>query len=329
MTFYLEDHSKGELDEATRRDWQACDALTLQNESRCDSLRGLSDTAVRDVETPAFVDSVSSIASTNPPCKKDIMDETCLEDETPIDEPNVSLELIPIVAEDPQKCFKRYVLRIPERLAMSSEVSWETLQARAAEQPLGGLVGKLECFWIRAVGMTASPETAEGLVCFQFVQGFAANFARVLHLSVVGTCAQGESSSTEAGDEWQEVLPSAILEVRRFLFGTLPIDSVRGIVNAIEDENGDMCVDNDVEQAWKKNRFRWFQVHQNLRRIRSVVRRRKMLSSRHLVFHASRTKQDPRTAQTSIGRLPALMLRSSEDAPNDEEDAVDMNFSRW
>eukprot|EP00401_Gymnodinium_catenatum_P025152 CAMPEP_0117576480 /NCGR_PEP_ID=MMETSP0784-20121206/62824_1 /TAXON_ID=39447 /ORGANISM="" /LENGTH=812 /DNA_ID=CAMNT_0005375743 /DNA_START=68 /DNA_END=2506 /DNA_ORIENTATION=+ len=216
----------------------------------------------------------------------------------------VELEVSPLVAEDPRKCFERYVRRLPERVASVTETVWERLQARAVETPLGGHVGKLEFFWILSPGSKASPESAQGLVCFQFVQGFAANFARILHLSVV--------DSDECHEAWHGVLPSAILEVRRFLLATLPVNSLRATVIAGEDEEGRIYMDGDVEVAYQRCSFRWFQLTQSMRRTRSTLTRWKIKkSSRFLVLHTSRRDNDPPAPRGNrIACMPALMLQS-------------------
>lgn len=80
--------------------------------------------------------------------------------------PEIDLEVLPLVTENPRICFERYVQRLPEQLAATTDTVWDKLQARAGEQILGGHVGKLECFWILRPGTDATPEAAEGLVCF-------------------------------------------------------------------------------------------------------------------------------------------------------------------
>jgi len=258
----------------------------------------------------------------------------------PLDGPELDLEILPLVTESPQRWFERYVRRLSGRLAGASVISWEKLQERANEQPLGGHVGKLETFWIRRLdaargeAATTTPESAEGLVCFQFVQGFSANFVRILHLSV---------TSAEGGlDMWRSTLPSAIFEVRRLIFATLPVDNLRAVVLAGEDDAGRIYVDNDVEAAYHKCRFRWFQLTQNLRRTKSTVVRRGRLrpSSRFLVLHAQRGPTDPLAPRGSkFNPMPALLLKSDptltpSDAPpldkpaNDSQHPV-AGFSTW
>lgn len=219
-----------------------------------------------------------------------------------LEEPEVKIELTPLIAEDPKKTFERYVKRLPDRLAGATDTAWDKLQARAAEKLTGSHVGKLEFFWIHRLGVEASAEAADGLVCFQFVQGFASNFARILHLSVAG-----------AGDGWLSILPSALLEVRQLLFSTLPVDSVRAVVLAGEDEQGRIYVDRDVEVAYQRCRFRWFQLTQNLRRTRSALtgKSKMKLNSRFLVLHVARSEKDPSAPRASaIQALPAALLSS-------------------
>lgn len=232
-------------------------------------------------------------------------------------EPEVDIGFTPLVTEDPRKCFERYVQRLQaeERLLGAAECSWERLQARAAEHLQGGHVGKLEFFWILrpGSGSKASPEAADGLVCFQFVQSCAANFARVLHLSVV------------PGDDgaWQEVLPSAILEVRRLIFGSLPVDSIRAVVLAGEDEGGRIYVDGDVETSYLRCAFRWFQLTQNIRRTKSsyggLSRGKKKLGSRFLVLATHRGAADPKAPRSNIGRLDPLLLRDERPSPSGDD----------
>lgn len=254
-------------------------------------------------------------------------------------------DLVPVLASGAAEMaalFERYVRRLPSegsaRLADATESSWEKLRKIAEEPPLGGSVGKMECFWLHhrpgaefgAEGAAPVPtpafsppprkeasgrsrsssssssrgllleqaESAEGLVCFQFVQGYAGNFARVLHLSVVapGKSATGggpvgsppgsgaenlkggssrrssgaSPSPEEASDEAEAaalaLLPSAVFEVRRFVLGTLPVDGVRVTVHASEDQRQRIYLDGDVESAFYRCGFRWFQLTQTVRR---------------------------------------------------------------
>jgi len=233
----------------------------------------------------------------------------------PLEAAEVEVELLPLVAENEkvaQKCFERYVRRLPEGIAGATDTAWDKLQKRANEQCLGGHVGKLDFFWICRPGSDPTPDAADGLVCFQFVQGFATNFARVFHLSVVD----------RTGDGLVSLLPSAIFEVRRLIFETLPVDSIRAIVLAGEDDSGRIYVDDDVEVAYQRCRFRWFQLTQNLRRTRSGIRRKKKLkpSTRFLVLNAMRQEHDPKAPGSSIGRRPAMLLKNTDSvgAPDGE-----------
>jgi len=253
----------------------------------------------------------------------------------------MQLELLPLIAENPQACFERYARRLPERLAVTTETTWQKLQARASEQLLGGHIGKLEFFWITRSGVDPSAETVEGLVCFQFAQGCASNFARILHLSVVGDSAGGE-------DAWRDVLPSAIFEVRKFLFSTLPIDSLRAVVLAGEDASGRIYVDGDVEVSYERCRFRWFQLTQTqMRRTRSLAglrREKPKRSCRFLVLHTARKADDPAAPRGTVARLPAMLLRddrpdgvSNHARPDDVSEAAESaagdtftsGFSNW
>jgi len=180
------------------------------------------------------------------------------------------------------------------------------LVAKSRECVQGAHIGKLEFWWIHGPGKQATPENADGLVCFQFVQSCAANFARVLHLSVVS----GEET-------WQELMPSAIFEVRKLVFGTLPVDSLRAVVLSAVDDNGKIYVDGDVEVAFEKCRFRWFQLTQSLRRTRSSVlalQKRKKLASRFLVLNAYRAKGDPEPPRSDIRRMTPLLLKGNASA---------------
>mmetsp|Transcript_42086 Transcript_42086/g.105891 ORF Transcript_42086/g.105891 Transcript_42086/m.105891 type:complete len:865 (+) Transcript_42086:167-2761(+) len=223
-----------------------------------------------------------------------------------LEEPDIDFGLSPLVAEDPRKAFEKYVGRLPEQLAGTTESSWERLQTRANEHLLGGHVGKLEFFWLHRPGVEATPEASDGLVCFQFVQSCASNFARILHLSV--------ATATEA-EPWQDMLPSAVLEVRRLIFGTLPVDSLRAVVLAGEDDTGRIYVDGDVEVSYERCRFRWFQLTQSVRRTRRSatlgLQKKKKLESRFLVLHTHRHASDPQAPRSTIGRLPSLLLRDS------------------
>lgn len=257
----------------------------------------------------------------------------------------MKLEVSPLIAEDPRRCFERYIRRLSERLTCASESSWERLQARAAEQIAGGHVGKLDFFWIHRPNLTGdktSPDTATGLVCFQFVQGFASNFARVLHLSVVAPDPPNNSAVEAAS--WRDDLPSAIFEVRRLLFSTLPIDSIRAVVMAAEDESNKIYVDEDIEVAYQQCRFRWFQLTQSLRRTRSSIPGRKRVnkSTRFLVLHSSRLETDPAAPRSNIVSRPALLLRDDGGEPRaaegkgtqpqqtgEKEEPIIESFSAW
>lgn len=245
-----------------------------------------------------------------------------------LDSAEVPLELAPLVAEHPQRCFERYVQRLGGRSAGATETTWSRLQAKASEQILGGHVGKLEVFWLHRPGVQASPETAEGLVCFQFVQGAACNYGRILHLSV----ADGGVDS----NAWKALLPSAIFEVRRLMFGMLPIDSIRAVVLAGQDGDGPIYVDSDVEVAYQRCRFRWFQLTQNIKRTKGgLVKREKVkLQSRFLVLHAMRSPADPRAPHSDIGRLPALLLKNESqevlvEEPGHSPEPVSSGFTNW
>lgn len=244
----------------------------------------------------------------------------------PLESPPVSMQFSPVVAEQPQSSFERYVKRLSERMAAVGETNWERLQEKASEQALGGLVGKLEIFWIHRSGGMPTPESADGLVCFQFVQGHASNHARVLHLSVVAN----------GPDCWHDVLPSAIFEVRRLIFETMAVDSIRAVILASEDDDGLIYVDRDVEAAYQVCRFRWFQLTQSIRRSRSAIRKSKVRgSTRFLILHVPRTTADPVAPRSHIGSKPALVLKNN---PSDEvapcavtKDAAlqDVAFKSW
>jgi len=219
---------------------------------------------------------------------------------------------------NPQKCFEKYVRRLPVRCAEATDTVWEKLQGRAAEQILGGHVGKLEFFWIHQSGAEGTPDNADGLVCFQFVQGFAANFVRILHLSVVGV-----------DGVWELKLPDVIFQVRQFLLTTLPIDSLRAVVLAGEDDAGKMYFDSDIEVCYQQCRFRWFQLTQSLRRTRNTLTRRAQVrpSSRFLVLHSPRISTDPPAPRCDLSPMPALQLREEEDEAEDGE--VFKGFSQF
>ncbi|CAE7430767.1 unnamed protein product [Symbiodinium natans] len=250
---------------------------------------------------------------------------------------DVELQLSPLIAEQPQRIIERYMKRLPENLAAAAETSWDKLQGRAAEQPLGSLVGKLEVFWIHQPGRAASAESADGLVCFQFVQGHAAHYARILHLSV----------APQDGIGWPQALRAAIAQVRRFIFTTLPVQSLRVVVLAAEDDDKRICIDRDVEIAYKHCHFRWFQLTQRLRRAKSAfLRHRKSARSvRFLVLHSPRMDEDPPAPRDAIGTKPALKLQSQnsqeEDAekcemgacqgshPGAQEELEELSFTAW
>lgn len=222
----------------------------------------------------------------------------------------VGLELTPLVTPEPRKAFEQYVRRIPERLACAMETSWEKMQGRSAENIPGGHIGKLEMFWITRSGSEASADEALGLVCFQFVQGFASNFARVLHLSVTG-------SDRGGANDWREMLPHAVLEVRRLLFTTLPVGSIRSVILAGEDAEKRIYVDRDVEVAYQRCSFRWFQLTQSLKHTKATITRRASVKpkSRFLVLNAMRRADDPSAPRnSSISSKPALLLRSEPNA---------------
>lgn len=238
--------------------------------------------------------------------------------------PNVEFQLSPLIAEQPQRLIDRYMKRIPEHLAAAAETNWEKLQGLAAEQPLGSLVGKLEIFWIHLPGKVASADSADGLVCFQFVQGHAAHYARILHLSV----------APQDGLGWPQALPAAIAQVRHFIFTTLPVQSLRVVVLAAEDEDKRICIDRDVEAAYKHCRFRWFQLTQRLRRAKSAfLRHRKSARSiRFLVLHSPRTDEDPPAPRDAVGTKPALKLQAEgpDDSPEAEDSTLaELSFTAW
>lgn len=266
-----------------------------------------------------------------------------------LEAPTVQLEISPLMAEDPRKLFERYTRRLHERLMSATETSWDKLQERASEQLLGGVVGKLEFFWLHPPGQSASPDTAVGLVCFQFVQGFASNFARILHLSVAEEASDlppESSTDTAWPGNWRISMPSAILQVRHFLFSMLPVDSLRSVVLAGEDDAGRIYVDAHIEVCYQQCRFRWFQLTQQIRRSKNSLRRKAKVKrgARFLVLSSPRQDTDPAAprAAVSVGRLPAVVLRdelspancsatpTSKDAdlPAPEEEGEAIGFSK-
>lgn len=297
-----------------------------------------SGTAAKDLGSPQKAHSAPKLALDFD--DDDDEDELCASPEptakTPLEKPDVALELVPLIADNAQKCFEKYVSRLPERVSSANDIRWDKVQARANEQQLGGHVGKLECFWICRPGVTAAPDTADGIVCFQFVQGFASNFARILHLSVVGDGRAGNSTEAGRAESWPSLLPSAIFQVRHLLFETLPVDSLRAVVVAGEDDSGRIFVDSDVEVAYQRCNFRWFQLTQNLRRTKNAItRKHKVRQARFLVLHAPRRPTDPKAPRNStIGRLPAMLLKN-DSSPVDESagetpDAdLSLSFSSW
>jgi hypothetical protein len=249
-----------------------------------------------------------------------------------LNEPEYAFELTPVVTDNPKKSFEEYVRRLPERFACALETSWEALQKRAAEQIAGGHLGKLDFFWVLRPGTRPGADTALGLVCFQFVQGFAANFVRILHLSIIGLDDQGGSgngeSNTQIDRPWRVMLPSVVLEVRRLIFGTLPVGSIRAIVLASTDEDGAVCVDRDVEHAYERCRFRWFQLTQCVKRTRaSLIKRETVkLKSRFLVMHAMRAPDDPPAPTThDVSVRPAILMKSEGTADIGEDGVVAFN----
>eukprot|EP00913_Durusdinium_trenchii_P022227 g20886.t1 len=200
--------------------------------------------------------------------------------------------------------------------------------------PLGSLVGKLELFWIHKPGETPSADSAVGLVCFQFVQGrmfesgrvlvsstvlcsgYASHYARILHLSVASP----------------EALRSAVLNSKRLIFGTLPVQSVRVTVLAAEDGERRICVDPQVEQAFHQCGFRWFQLTQKLRRQKSAF-----LPVRFLVLHSPRSDLDPPPPRDNIGMKSPLLLQNQPDALRDHSASPEvetapeeeLTFSAW
>ncbi|CAK0799095.1 unnamed protein product [Prorocentrum cordatum] len=77
----------------------------------------------------------------------------------------VKLQLSPLVAESPQRCFEKYAQRLGERLSCATICRWDRLQAAANEQLAGGHVGKLECFWIHEPGAQPCPEARIAPTC--------------------------------------------------------------------------------------------------------------------------------------------------------------------
>eukprot|EP00928_Gymnodinium_smaydae_P100175 TRINITY_DN9767_c0_g1_i1.p1 TRINITY_DN9767_c0_g1~~TRINITY_DN9767_c0_g1_i1.p1 ORF type:complete len:790 (-),score=101.72 TRINITY_DN9767_c0_g1_i1:184-2553(-) len=243
----------------------------------------------------------------------------------------VNLEVCPLVSDDARGYFERYVRRLPERLAFALETSWSSLQSRASEQLLGGMVGKLNFFWIVRCGSKGSPEDALGLVCFQFCQGLASNHARILHMSVVGD--NGDA------DVWNSTFPSAIVVVRKLIFGTLPVSSIRSVILAGEDDDGLIYIDSDLEKSYKSCQFRWFQLTQKVKHTKSVLTGRASvrLKSRFLVLHATRAPDDPIAPdQKHLSPLPALLLHNDDCDGGTEnvetagvQESVIESFSSW
>lgn len=239
----------------------------------------------------------------------------------------IELELSPLVSEHPQQSFEAYVKRVPELLAAAVETNWDKLQACAAEHPLGSLVGKLELFWIHERGdvQTKLVESAVGLVCFQFVQGHASHYARILHLSVAKA----------------EALQSAVSQARRLILETLPVRSLRVTVLAAEDGAQRICIDPHVELAYHQCGFRWFQLTQKLRRKKTALLRHRKCAVRFLVLHSQRTDADPPAPRSEIGtKAPVLLQSQTSDEgakespgasaePDNDTGKDELTFSAW
>eukprot|EP00434_Breviolum_minutum_P024611 symbB.v1.2.021734.t1/scaffold1896.1/size96813/5 len=257
------------------------------------------------------------------PIKQGPLSESSSEEDSLARPAEIELELSPLVSEHPQQSFEAYVKRVPELLAAAVETNWDKLQACAAEHPLGSLL-----FWIHERGdvQTKLVESAVGLVCFQFVQGHASHYARILHLSVAKP----------------EALQSAVSQARRLILETLPVRSLRVTVLAAEDGAQRICIDPHVELAYHQCGFRWFQLTQKLRRKKTaLLRHRKKCAVRFLVLHSQRTDADPPAPRSEIGtKAPVLLQSQTSDEgakespgasaePDNDTGKDELTFSAW
>merc|ERR1712232_1297437 len=91
------------------------------------------------------------------------------------------------------------------------------------------------------------------------------------------------------------------------------------------DEVGGVYVDRDVEYAYERCRFRWFQMTQCVKRTRQALTRRESvkLKSRFMVMHTMRTAEDPAAPKNhDVATRPAVLMRSEGSADIITEDAT-------
>lgn len=139
--------------------------------------------------------------------------------------------------------FARFGARVEPAMFKSMD-QWESLKEALEDDGAGAP----EWFWLlrrdRAGGLpaAASPESADGLVVFRLKRA-STTFGQLLHLSVVDAA-------------WVE---EALAAVKARMFALLPIKSIRATL-WYNNLSGEMQLNKDFAECFKKERFRWFQL---------------------------------------------------------------------
>lgn len=144
-----------------------------------------------------------------------------------------------------QELFERFLARVPEPLARSTD-SWSQLEAARGEdaRPVRGPFG-LEWFWLLPKGgsETPGPETAEGLGVFQLQRSGGKTVAQLRHFSVVKL----------------ELFKEGLCCLKNLMFARLPAASIRMVLWCQEQgEDGKVMANSQVEAILKELCFRWF-----------------------------------------------------------------------
>mmetsp|Transcript_45043 Transcript_45043/g.119053 ORF Transcript_45043/g.119053 Transcript_45043/m.119053 type:complete len:864 (-) Transcript_45043:120-2711(-) len=113
----------------------------------------------------------------------------------------------------------------------------------------GTLSGReaLQFFWLCRQGQTPTVENADGLVVFRVIEGVARS-CQIVHLSLAREV-----------EDWHPYA-EALACVRRAMLTELPVSKLRTTLVCGSDTG---VVDKELEQVWKDDHYKWFQLTQS------------------------------------------------------------------
>jgi len=158
------------------------------------------------------------------------------------------IQLLPVQATEDEafNIFSSYKKRIEPRLSNVLDCSWEALAGEAAKaQDDPGTMPAWH--WLLTSGRQVCHSEPVGLVVFRHVRGALGSHGQICHLSL-------------SGDGWLEKLPCALDALRREMFRSFPIKSIRVLLRYSIQEDGSYQIDKAIENVFKQSGFRWFQL---------------------------------------------------------------------